>query len=52
MEVHTKRISTFIPTYGKVGIMGITDKQFEEIKLFYGKKPQKPNAPGAQLELF
>lgn len=52
MEVHTKRISTFIPTYGKVGIMGITDKQFEEIKLFYGKKPQKPNVPGAQLELF
>ena len=52
MEVHIKRVSTFIPAYGKVGIMGITDKQFEEIKLFYGKKPQKPNAPGAQLELF
>nr|WP_278489787.1 CRISPR-associated endonuclease Cas2 [Prevotella nigrescens] len=52
MGVHIKRVSSFIPTYGKVGIMGITDKQFEEIKLFYGQKPQRPNAPGAQLELF
>ncbi len=43
---------TFIPTYGKVGIMSITDKQFEGIKLFYGRKPHKPNAPGVQLELF
>ena len=52
MGVHIKRVFSFIPTYGKVGIMGITDKQFEEIKLFYGQKPQRPNAPGAQLELF
>ena len=52
MGVHIKRVSSFIPTYGKVGVMGITDKQFEEIKLFYGQKPQRPNAPGAQLELF
>ena len=52
MGVHIKRVSSFIPTYGKVGIMGITDKQFEEIKLFYGQKLQRPNAPGAQLELF
>lgn len=52
MEVHIKRITSFIPTYGQVGIMGITDKQFEQIKLFYGKKPQPPNAPGVQLELF
>ena len=52
MEVHIKRVSTFIPTYGKVGIMSITDKQFEGIKLFYGRKLHKPNTPGAQLELF
>ena len=52
IEVHIKRVSTFIPTYGKVGIMSITDKQFEGIKLFYGRKPHKPNAPGVQLELF
>lgn len=52
MQVHINRISSILPTYGKVGIMGITDKQFSEIKLFYGKSPQRPNAPGVQLELF
>lgn len=52
MEVHIKRIQSLLPEYGKVGILGITDKQFGEIQLFYGKKPQKPNAPGQQLELF
>ena len=30
----------------------ITDKQFGQIELFLGKKPQTPNAPGQQLELF
>jgi CRISPR-associated protein Cas2 len=30
----------------------ITDKQFGNIELFYGTKPQMPNAPGQQLELF
>jgi len=52
MEVHINRVSTIIPEYGKVGIMGVTDKQFEGIKLFYGKKPHKPNVAGVQLELF
>ena len=51
-EVHRKRIKSFLPEYGKVGILCITDKQFGNIELFYGKKPQQPNAPGQQLELF
>ena len=51
-EVHMKRVYSFLPEFGKVGVMCITDKQFGNIKLFYGKKPQKPNAPGQQLELF
>ena len=52
MEVHKKRVKSFLPEYGKVGMLSITDKQFGEIELFYGKKPQAPNAPGQQLELF
>ena len=32
--------------------MCITDKQFGNNELFFGKKPQLPNAPGQQLELF
>ena len=52
MEVHKKRVRSFLPEYGKVGMLSITDKQFSEIELFYGKKIQLPNAPGQQLELF
>ena len=52
MEVHMKRVERLVPESGKVGVLGITDKQFGDIKLFFGQKPQKPNAPGQQLELF
>lgn len=52
MEVHMKRVRSFLPAFGKVGMLSITDKQFGDIELFYGKKPQSPKAPGQQLELF
>ncbi|MBC5619609.1 MULTISPECIES: CRISPR-associated endonuclease Cas2 [Butyricimonas] len=51
-EVHIKRVKSFLPEFGKVGIMCITDKQFGSIELFYGHKPQAPDSPGQQLELF
>ena len=51
-EVHIKRVKSFLPEYGKVGIICITDKQFGNIELFFGKKPFAPNAPGQQLGLF
>ena len=51
-EVHIKRVKTFLPEYGHIGILCITDKQFGQIELYFGKKPQVPNAPGQQLELF
>ena len=34
-EVHIKRVKSFLPEFGQVGIMCITDKQFEQIELFY-----------------
>lgn len=37
-DVHIKRVKSFLPEYGQVGIMCITDKQFGNIELFYGKK--------------
>lgn len=52
MEVHKKRVKSFLPEDGNVGVLGITDKQFGEMELFYGKTPKAPNAPGQQLELF
>jgi len=51
-EVHRKRVRSFLPEYGKVGILTLTDKQFGDIDLFFGKKPIKANTPGQQLELF
>lgn len=50
--VHTKRVKSFLSEYGQVGILCITDKQFGNLELFHGKKPQEPQAPGLQLELF
>lgn len=51
-EVHVKRVKSFLPEFGKVGVLCVTDKQFGDIQLFYGKKSQQPNAAGQQLELF
>lgn len=50
--VHVKRVRALMPDYGKIGILTITDKQFEGIQLFYGKKTQPPPSPYVQLELF
>lgn len=51
-DVHIRRVKAILPQYGKVGIICITDKQFGKIELFFGRKSQKPSAPGMQLELF
>lgn len=51
-EVHIRRVKAILPEYGNVCIMCITDKQFGNIQVFYGRKPTVPNSPGHQLELF
>lgn len=51
-DVHIKRVKSFLPEFGQVGIICITDKQFGNIELFYGKKVQDVNTLGQQLELF
>ncbi len=51
-QVHIKRVKSFLPALGHVGILNITDKQFGMIELFYGKKEEhRPEMP-QQLELF
>ncbi|MBO7234823.1 MAG: CRISPR-associated endonuclease Cas2 [Paludibacteraceae bacterium] len=50
--VHIKRVKSFLPEYGQVGILCITDKQFGNIELYFGKKEKTMSAPGQQLELF
>lgn len=51
-EVHINRVKKNLPVYGNVGILRITDKQFGDMELFYGKKPQEPLPIPQQLELF
>jgi len=50
--VHTKRVEKIIPQKGQISILEITDKQYGNIKNFWGTEtiPQKP--PPAQLEMF
>ncbi len=51
-EAHLKRVEHFLPEEGNVVILTLTDRQFADIKVFSKAKPQKPSAPGQQLELF
>lgn len=51
-EAHEKRVKNLLPDKGTVCIMTITDKQFGDIQIFYGSKPQKSASIEYQLELF
>ena len=51
-EVHIKRVKSFLPPQGHVGILCITDKQFGNMELFIGKKANEIETPNQQLELF
>ena len=51
-DVHIKRVKTFLPQEGYVGILTITDKQFGQMELFRGCQRMKHEAPTQQLELF
>lgn len=51
-DVHIKRVKSFLPDKGQVGILCITDKQFGSMELFVENKESALSAPGLQLELF
>lgn len=51
-QTHIRRVKSFIPEYGKVGIMCITDKQFANMELFVGRKSSELPHVEQQLELF
>lgn len=51
-EVHIKRVKSFLPPTGQVGILCVTDKQFGKMELFIGKKETEVQTPCQQLELF
>ena len=51
-EVHIRRVKSFLPDKGKIGIMCITDKQFEMMEIYYGVKQVSIPLGPQQLELF
>lgn len=51
-KVHIDRIKKFLPEEGKVCIITITEKQFNEIMLFEGLKKTPPMLEAIQLEFF
>ena len=51
-QVHLKRVKQIVPEKGTIGIISFTDKQFENMEIFYGTKAEKAPDRGIQLELF
>lgn len=51
-DVHIQRIEHNIPPDGEVRVVLLTDKQFERMRVFWGKRRQQPQQAPRQLELF
>ncbi len=51
-DVHAQRIQGALPDDGEVRVLTVTDKQFERMRVFWGKRRKAPEKPPAQLELF
>lgn len=51
-RVHINRTINNLPKLGTVGILQVTDKQFEMIQIFRGQSEVEPDKPSQQLELF
>jgi len=51
-QVHIKRVKKWLPKEGHIGILCITDKQFGNIEIYFGKTKTEPQKSTQQLELF
>lgn len=50
--VHVQRVEASIPPDGEVRVLTITDKQFERMRVFWGKRRRPPENAPKQLEFF
>ena len=50
--VHIVRVERWLPNDGEVRVLLLTDKQFERMRIFWGKHRQEPQKTPQQLELF
>ena len=51
-HVHIQRIERKLPPDGEVRVLTVTEKQFERMRIFWGKLRQSPAASPDQLTLF
>jgi CRISPR-associated protein Cas2 len=51
-QVHVTRVERMLPNDGEVRVVLLTDKQFERMRIFWGKARQAVAPPPLQLELF
>lgn len=52
MDVHIRRVKSFIPAKGQVSVLKITDKQYGDILNYWGRKQEPLTRAPNQLELF
>lgn len=52
LDVHLVRVERSLPPDGEVRILELTDKQFERMRVFWGKKRTAVESAPCQLELF
>lgn len=51
-QVHIVRVERNVPEEGEVRIVVLTDKQFERMRVFWGKTRKAAEVPAEQMELF
>lgn len=50
-NVHIKRVESFLPPDGEVRVLTLTEKQFQNMGVFWGKKRKPPEPEPQQIEL-
>jgi CRISPR-associated protein Cas2 len=51
-EVLRKKVHGALPSHGQVRLISVTDRQFEKMEVYVGKKREKAEDPPMQLMLF
>lgn len=51
-DVHIKRVKSFLPPKGEIGILCVTDKQFGDMEIYISRESITIPAVSQQLQLF
>ncbi|MEW6358394.1 MAG: CRISPR-associated endonuclease Cas2 [Planctomycetota bacterium] len=51
-EAHRRRVQAVLPPDGQVRLLGVTDRQFGKMEVFFGKNRKPVEDPPVQLMLF